>query len=1501
MAEFTPRTFSEIFGEMFATMVANSPITDANIGSIVTTLLEAAAQEDDEQYFQMRNLILQYSLDTTSGTDLDTRAFEYGLTRKAASKASTIVTVGDSAITKISTGIFSGVVGPSIGDTVVEGDVSTGFPASGSIVVGRDTPNVETIVYNSITQNTNSVTFNLDAGFANNHGTDETIVFAQGGNRIINSGTVVKTLSSDISPEINFALDDQATILDGESELTNVAVTAVLVGTTGNVPIGFIIEYDSLPFATATVTNLSRVTNGRDIETDQGLRDRIRNTIQSLSRGTAKSILSGLVGTVSSDDNKRIVSASIVEPNKVPDIVKIYIDDGTGFIPSYSNVGVETVVGSATGGEQFVEADNVPIVKAFVESTSTENYDLSGTETLIVEVGGIAETVTFESTDFDTPGDATAREIRDRLRTAQSFDARLSSTGTKVRIFSRSNTNDDIEVTGGTSNTILNFPTDKKVTARLYKEDTDEVLTLLDKDGITAELESVAEDYTFTEVDGITAHNLAVVVDGKNNTVQNIWLQSTDLTAELVVVAINSQAQGFFATEASNGTTVKLVSRTEKSSDSKLHVIDNFDEVWYGSGTLTNGTDEFAIASSDVTIFASDSDYVYVGRFNEKFNSIYVKLAGDASAGVGVTLEYWNGAWTAIGFSDTTDDFQQDGFILFHAPEDWIQSVVDAIETDSSVTYFVRLQRNNASGITAPIEDVIKVSSANEQLGFALSVVTPFASIEEVGIDNDYTLNRFVGQIELTTPLVAGDILTFGSIKTRAILTSISTETYDLASSEVLNITIDGVAQTYTFVSGDFGTPSAATAEEVVIAINTNFSGITASTDVAGNKVNIQINKWDGTFRVTGGTANDEFEFAITEQTSMVSHIGFIESGNIGPFFFNADDFVTTIIDGSIVETFLTPLYKESTLTGAASTTSVTDTTLQTVFPNDSDLIGLSFEMTDGDEVGQRRQIVNYVPGTGVLTLESRTWVLVGGADGTDAYILLSYDGVNYKERVNPKNFALNGLTYGKVWVAVGEDDGTDAYIITSPNGNTWTESVNPQGIALNGVVYNSVSRYVAVGDNGAPSTSAYIIYSDDDGETWTISTNPKDFDLYAIIHDGTTYVAVGAADGTDPYMATSTDGITWTERGPAADNFDLYDITHNGTTLYVAVGEGDGTDPMIYTAVDPTSTWTKRTPTVSKDIDLNGVAYDGSGLYVAVGGIDGSGPYILSSTNGTTWTERNVTNEKAFALNSVWHDQDNSIWYAAGDADGTDSYVVSSTDGTTWTEVDIASGKNFAMNANRRDFTALSGTPSATETYQVLPSTVEEVVTFWNNRKVTNITDKAEVRDSSAGTKVQIATDTPGGDGSVNITGGTANDEMAFSIVEPVSVSSYQHWNGLMQLAQYIVDGREDDQENFPGFRAAGVQVDILEPVSREISIVADVTTNEGVTLSSLIDEVKSEISAYINGLGVGDDVIVSEIICAIKEVVGVFDVDVTTPSANIAIADDELARVSSTNINIL
>jgi uncharacterized phage protein gp47/JayE len=194
---------------------------------------------------------------------------------------------------------------------------------------------------------------------------------------------------------------------------------------------------------------------------------------------------------------------------------------------------------------------------------------------------------------------------------------------------------------------------------------------------------------------------------------------------------------------------------------------------------------------------------------------------------------------------------------------------------------------------------------------------------------------------------------------------------------------------------------------------------------------------------------------------------------------------------------------------------------------------------------------------------------------------------------------------------------------------------------------------------------------------------------------------------------------------------------------------------------------------------------------------------------------------------------------------------------------------------------------------------TAKDVEDFWNNKQVTLLKTKAEIRLSSGGTKVQIGSLTLGEDAAVSVTGGPGNTQLGFPL-EVRGVDGYRYFTGLAQQVQWTVDGRSDNQDDYPGLRAAGVQVEVIEPVTIPIAIEVAITTTEGVTLSSISNDIKSAITNYINRLEVSADVIVSEITVAVKNVSGVFDAEIILPSANIAIADNEQARIAEEDITV-
>jgi hypothetical protein len=853
-------------------------------------------------------------------------------------------------------------------------------------------------------------------------------------------------------------------------------------------------------------------------------------------------------------------------------VVKLFIDDGTGFVPSFKSVGLEVVVSNATGGEKFVKTTNFPLMKAFVETQSEETFALSGGESLFVEVGGQVETVQFLSTDFDTPGKATAQEVLEKInKVASLFEARVSSGGTKVRIFSRSNFDEQIRVTGGSANVALNFPTDQKFTSKLYLKRNNSV-KLLSKDGVTASIECAnSAGYNFSGQD----HNLAIVVDGKNKNIQyvnftpNDFVNSASAQAEEVVEIINEQLAGASAIVSSNDSRVTLISNIKRSQDSKIRIVDNFDHVFLQSGLVyTNITTASRTNATNVALFAANNDRVYFGHNTVQFGSIWVKLNTPANTPMSFSFEYWNGSiWKQIGVSDGTNGFTQDGFILFRIPRNWAETSVN-----SQTAYWVRIERTGLI-TTAPVESRLRICSANEILGFS--------NLERVGENKDYTLNRFIGQIELESPLQAGDSLTLGSSETRAAVVS-SLGPFGLTGGQSLNIEIDGVAQSVNFVAADFLNPGAALAQEVVTRINKDLNGATASTASGGQRVKIISNKFDGgTIKVTGGTANTFLQFPTHLVSSLVSHIPSVESV-AGPYTFSQSQSVIVIIDKNAQNNLTVPCYRAGT-TGTGTTASlIVDTTLSSVFAANTDLDS-NYEvlMVTGPQAGNKRNISAYNAGTNTITLAS---------------------------------------------------------------------------------------------------------------------------------------------------------------------------------------------------------------------------------------------PF--------------------------------------------------------------------------------SSPPGVSQTYQILPKNAIGVVRLWNNRQITLLNVQAEVRTSSGGTKVQIASKNLGENAAVQVSGGSGNAVLQFPTQQRIGVDGYRHFTGLAQITQWTIDGRDDDLETYPGIRAAGVQIEVAEPVSVPIKVQISVTTKEGISLSSITNDVKSAISAYINQLPVGGDVIISEIIVAVKNVNGVADVKVNLPVANVAIADNELARVKESDI---
>jgi len=511
----TPRSYQQTLGDMFDAFLSNQGINSLRVGGPIVSILEAAAQSDTRNSQDIFNLLTSNDLDNATGLALARKGADEQVPKLEITPATGTVTISDTSFTKKSTNLFQGAPAPIVGSgvtspiNVVDAD---SFPSSGSIYIGRGTNNYEgPLVYTSKVNAGNHWELTLASpGTTRFHNTSETVILAQGGNRVVGPNTVIRTPQASTSTAVEFRTLFQVTLPDGETEVPAVEVVAETPGQIGNVIAGAIREFVSSPFTGAAVTNPTPYTNGRETESDDEYRERIRAVRASRQLGTKLAIETSVTGITAFDENKRINSASLVKRYGFP--ATLYVDDGTGYEEKTAAVAFESLMDDATGGESHFQTTQRPVARAYVQTTNSSPFVLRSSDQLSVKVGGTVYTHPFDEEDFHSISNASAFEVVASINSNPdiAFVARTAEQGTKVVIFANADTNEDIEVVdnvGGTNgNDGLSFPAGVGYTMRLYKND-----RLLFKDGRVAQAESLS----FASWDAVTGtQTLVISVDG---------------------------------------------------------------------------------------------------------------------------------------------------------------------------------------------------------------------------------------------------------------------------------------------------------------------------------------------------------------------------------------------------------------------------------------------------------------------------------------------------------------------------------------------------------------------------------------------------------------------------------------------------------------------------------------------------------------------------------------------------------------------------------------------------------------------------------------------------------------------------------------------------------------------------------------------------------------------------------------------------------------------------
>lgn len=225
---------------------------------------------------------------------------------------------------------------------------------------------------------------------------------------------------------------------------------------------------------------------------------------------------------------------------------------------------------------------------------------------------------------------------------------------------------------------------------------------------------------------------------------------------------------------------------------------------------------------------------------------------------------------------------------------------------------------------------------------------------------------------------------------------------------------------------------------------------------------------------------------------------------------------------------------------------------------------------------------------------------------------------------------------------------------------NTWNDA------HWIGYPINYTGRIIIVGSNVGVTTSGPIAYSDDDGETWTDAsgmTGGSSYIYNSICYSPSLaiYCVVGADGGIGEYIATSTDGTSWTiQTGPASTNWKSVFWCPELSIFCAVASSGFGTRAM--TSTDGIVWSLRSTPA---DINWESVCWSPElGLFCAVAS-SGTGSRVMTSPNGETWTLRSTPADNNWE--SVCWSPELGLFCAVATS-GTNNRVMTSPDGITWT-----------------------------------------------------------------------------------------------------------------------------------------------------------------------------------------------------------------------------------------
>lgn len=359
----------QLVKEMMDYVAAHSDLTDFNVGSVIRTVLEAAAMNDAELYLQLAMLRQLQNIDLVRGNDLDERAAEYNLSRRPPQRSlAKTIKLGDSGVSeKIENTLAVALVAgtPVTSVTLTDG---SDFPNTGYLIFDRDNSARERFQYTARVGNVFTVAFTPTKA----HAIGASVILSQqGADHTVPAGTIVVASQTADADEVKFSLNTDITLYDGDVYSDYVEAYSLITGTDSNVAEGRIDSFASNPWSTATVVNDTGSSGGLPIETDDDLRSRVKNR-RSQQGGVRFAVESAALLCKTADLKYYCQAIQYLESINRTDPAYLYVHDGntgsgTDFATTEDISGIEVLLSAPAAGALRCRTLNWPLVASSLQ------------------------------------------------------------------------------------------------------------------------------------------------------------------------------------------------------------------------------------------------------------------------------------------------------------------------------------------------------------------------------------------------------------------------------------------------------------------------------------------------------------------------------------------------------------------------------------------------------------------------------------------------------------------------------------------------------------------------------------------------------------------------------------------------------------------------------------------------------------------------------------------------------------------------------------------------------------------------------------------------------------------------------------------------------------------------------------------------------------------------------------------------------------------------------